>query len=119
MDIMSRGREERDWWDREVFGSSQEWIDRMHQLEEEWRAFLGPRLAKDPDEWAELESDSDYDDSHLAPLSPPPTPKDEGLAQPMSMHAPTPLPTSTPPRKQRSRGKKRRPAVTASSGEPR
>jgi len=69
-------------WDRaahdafhRLLGYTQEYLDAVHKGADEYRAMLdarGPQLPYEP-----ASSDSEYDDSHLAPLSPPPSPRRE------------------------------------------
>lgn len=97
-----------------LLGYTQEYLDNVRKGAEKYRAGLGSQL---PAECEDLESDSDFDshdESHLAPLSPPPTPKAEGLNQPLSEHAQRALPNSAPPPKSSVRRRNPRPAVTAS-----
>ncbi len=50
-------------------GYSQEYLDRVYKGVEAFRAALGPRLETGPQEWEELESDSDFDDAHIEPTT--------------------------------------------------
>jgi hypothetical protein len=51
-----------------LLGHTQEYLDRVHKGAEEYQAMLDARGPQSPYEPAE--SDSDFDDAHLAPLSP-------------------------------------------------
>ena len=111
---MSLDRAASDWWDREILGYSQERIDRIHKLTDEYHDVFGARLEAAPQELEDLESDSDFDGPHLALLSPPQTPKSEGLSQPVSDHTQRVWPTSTPQQKSGVGGRKSRAAVSIS-----
>lgn len=70
-------------WDRtandaflRLLGHTQEDLDSGHEVADEYRAKLAARGTQPPYEPAE--SDSDFDDAHFAPLSPPPSPRSEG-----------------------------------------
>ena len=109
-------------WDRaaddafhRLLGYSQEYLDRVHEGVDEYRAAHAAQIASAPDAWTDLESDSDYDDAHGAPLSPPLTPKGEGQGpnQPEFEHSQTVSSTSIPPRS-RVRRRKTRSTTTIS-----
>ena len=68
---MSWDRAAYDAFDRQL-GYSQEYLDRVHKGAEEYRAVLDARGSQ---LWEPAESDTDLDDAHLAPLSPPPSPR--------------------------------------------
>ena len=108
-------------WDRaaddafnRLLGYSQEYLDRIHKGADEYRAMFAARMESAPEAWTDLESDSDYDDAHLAPLSPPLTPKGQGLDPPTFEHSQRLSPPSVPIQNSSAPTRKSRPAATVS-----
>lgn len=75
---MVTAREESDAWSRLIFGHSQEYLDKVHEHADRIRAVIEARGP--PPIWHPFEdSDSEFDDVEGAPMSPPPSPKDENV----------------------------------------
>ena len=71
-------REESDAIDRTFDGVSQEFLDKVHEHAEKLRAVIEARGP--PPIWHPFDdTDSEFDDVDGAPMSPPPSPKDENV----------------------------------------
>ena len=74
---MVLSRTESDALDRLFGGYSQEYLDRVHEDADKLRAIIAARGP--PPIWYPCDSDSDFEDTNGAPISPPQSPKDEDV----------------------------------------